>query len=276
MGPRLFRRGNDRITGKGTILLYSFNGATSFQTWKPDNELYMELLKLSFNGATSFQTWKHLKVCHARVEPYCFNGATSFQTWKLKKCTTNSDLVVRLQWGHVFSDVETFHGEERVYGIRMASMGPRLFRRGNSTIPAADALPFPSFNGATSFQTWKHLTVELLIFVSLRFNGATSFQTWKQWKTRSAVLKNVLLQWGHVFSDVETPLANVIGKSLVALQWGHVFSDVETTAPAANQCLTLMLQWGHVFSDVETAQVYNVHLWRQRASMGPRLFRRGN
>jgi len=35
------------------------------------------------------------------------------------------------------------------------------------------------------------------------FNGATSFQTWKLGAESNAWLKTVLLQWGHVFSDVE-------------------------------------------------------------------------
>jgi len=61
------------------------------------------------------------------------------------------------------------------------------------------------------------------------------------------------LQWGHVFSDVETKrqAERLIGN--MGLQWGHVFSDVET----ANAIVTVIydgtLQWGHVFSDVETA-----------------------
>jgi len=59
-------------------------------------------------------------------------------------------------------------------------MGPRLFRRGNmpGTAPA----------------------VRLLT----RFNGATSFQTWKLEDFRVMLQEDDVLQWGHVFSDVET------------------------------------------------------------------------
>jgi len=37
-----------------------------------------------------------------------------------------------------------------------------------------------------------------------------------------------MLQWGHVFSDVETLDENGFIPGTNLLQWGHVFSDVET------------------------------------------------
>jgi len=36
-----------------------------------------------------------------------------------------------------------------------------------------------------------------------------------------------MLQWGHVFSDVEMPVASACHSIPLRLQWGHVFSDVE-------------------------------------------------
>ncbi len=60
------------------------------------------------------------------------------------------------------------------------------------------------------------------------------------------------LQWGHVFSDVETALHGEDRMAVMRLQWGHVFSDVETEDPRAWVSLWVPLQWGHVFSDVET------------------------
>ena len=35
------------------------------------------------------------------------------------------------------------------------------------------------------------------------FNGATFFQTWKWWFTKSRTRHSRLLQWSHVFSNVE-------------------------------------------------------------------------
>ena len=39
------------------------------------------------------------------------------------------------------------------------------------------------------------------------------------------------------------------------LQWGHVFSDVEIVKGYTSQTRALLLQWGHVFSDVEIHRV---------------------
>jgi len=46
----------------------------------------------------------------------------------------------RLQWGHVFSDVEINTGTGPARARRQASMGPRLFRRGNYEIITARIL----------------------------------------------------------------------------------------------------------------------------------------
>ncbi len=180
-------------------------------------------------------------------------------------------------------------------------MGPRLFRRGNyleqyvytwggccfngatsfqtwkpgSQSSARRATK--SFNGATSFQTWKLHMLLPWSFEAARFNGATSFQTWKLYAALGDVAQKTLaLQWGHVFSDVETIELVGDAKAKDSLQWGHVFSDVETTGVDLRVIRNEELQWGHVFSDVETVYLCVFFSLDLRASMGPRLFRRGN
>jgi len=59
------------------------------------------------------------------------------------------------------------------------------------------------------------------------FNGATSFQTWKWFLSRMKWRPHEQLQWGHVFSDVEIVSCPVHPQVKAELQWGHVFSDVE-------------------------------------------------
>ena len=61
-----------------------------------------------------------------------FNGATPFQTWK-----------------------SSGPGCGR-YDRRKASMGPRLFRRGNAGPGTRRVRSRRRFNGATPFQTWKY------------------------------------------------------------------------------------------------------------------------
>jgi len=58
-------------------------------------------------------------------------------------------------------------------------MGPRLFRRGNTSQSIAVSPSIGGFNGATSFQTWKYLDAFIPNIFPNGFNGATSFQTWK-------------------------------------------------------------------------------------------------
>jgi hypothetical protein len=60
-----------------------------------------------------------------------------------------------LQWGHVYSDVET-DGRRR-----LQEQQPRLF------------------NGATSIRTWKLEVATRWQTLSMIFNGATSIRTWK-------------------------------------------------------------------------------------------------
>ena len=108
-----------------------------------------------------------------------------------------------LQWGHVFSDVEMYGLLCFIHPGDGASMGPRLFRRGNAV------------------------------------------------NSRSPVV-------------------------FLALQWGHVFSDVEMLQRLLGVLRRCELQWGHVFSDVEIASRMMGCRRRCMASMGPRLFRRGN
>ena len=161
--------------------------------------------------------------------PSRFNEATSFQTWKSDLLDMKCLEMLRLQWGHVFSDVEI--------GSASACLRPDRSR----------------FNGATSFQTWKcqgHIAHRKKLS---RFNGATSFQTWKLQPPTGIMNSRRLLQWGHVFSDVE------------------IWKRRAVQAISENE-----LQWGHVFSDVEILEQEEKQNEIHRASMGPRLFRRGN
>ena len=92
----------------------------------------------------------------------------------------------------------------------------------------------------------------MIICPSLRFNGATSFQTWKPPPGYASGRRYEELQWGHVFSDVETRRLMSLQQKRYKLQWGHVFSDVETIIEILTCTEKAQLQWGHVFSDVET------------------------
>ncbi len=85
----------------------------------------------SFNGATPFQAWKRREKEEQDENSKSFNGATPFQAWKLVTFLHKSTAAGLLQWGHAFSGVETGGTQADSADKGTASMGPRLFRRGN-------------------------------------------------------------------------------------------------------------------------------------------------
>jgi len=134
----------------------------------------------------------------------------------------------------------------------IASMGPRPIRRGNSPPPVFDDYIITASMGPRPIRRgnpWGEFDQpENLI----RFNGATSNQTWKQRAFNFNRVKQLLLQWGHVQSDVET-----------AAIWAPVrVGDSASMGPRPIRrgnlpacripCSLGRLQWGHVQSDVET------------------------
>ncbi len=106
-------------------------------------------------------------------------------------------------------------------------MGPRLFRRGN--VPDG--------------QQGNHGVVASM--------GPRLFRRGNFYRAADVVPMPRVLQWGHVFSDVEISPRKSASSRENGLQWGHVFSDVEITRK------------GGLCDEKQT-------------SMGPRLFRRGN
>ena len=85
-----------------------------------------------------------------------FNGATTFQPWKLDASTVSDAPPWSLQWGHDFSAVEIAAKAPALNATENASMGPRLFSRGNTVLPQSLLRSASSgFNGATTFQPWK-------------------------------------------------------------------------------------------------------------------------
>ena len=109
-----------------------------------------------------------------------------------------------------------------------------------------------------------------------RFNGATSFQTWKLCSVSGSLFPDKGASMGpRLFRRGNGDVSVKKGRG-EALQWGHVFSDVEIPCGDDNRPRTTWLQWGHVFSDVEMPSPCPPPPRRRYASMGPRLFRRGN
>ena len=179
MGPRLFSRGNIGRRRDCDHASCRFNGATTFQPWKSASlaifssqtatlqwghdfsAVEMWILRIAgveeecFNGATTFQPWKYVLQRHAKLFGHRFNGATTFQPWKYMIMMFGAGGLIGLQWGHDFSAVEMHRMGDEHLGDVLASMGPRLFSRGN-------------FEWSPKLENWR-----------IGFNGATTFQPWK-------------------------------------------------------------------------------------------------
>jgi hypothetical protein len=66
-----------------------------------------------------------------------FNWATDFHPWILHLQTPNRDYIKWLQLGHGFSPVDTVVSDLKVFVGNHASIGPRIFTRGYSTLQIA-------------------------------------------------------------------------------------------------------------------------------------------
>ena len=134
-----------------------------------------------------------------------------------------------------------------------ASMGPRVFARGNSCSSKTPASTCTCFNGAASFCSRKCLRTD---------------------ERRGRILSASM--GPRVFARGN--LRCKYGISLVQLlQWGREFLLAEMLAQHARAPRTVAgLQWGREFLLAEisvSAELLRVKLW---ASMGPRVFARGN
>jgi len=207
-----------------------------------------------------------------------------------------------LQWGHAFSDVEMLKAAlDESKALFVASMGPRLFRRGNCRISTPGIGRLDSFNGATPFQTWKFLVISghfAALFASMgprlfrrgnhrrkrQLSSLTAASMGPRLFRRGNAVEGAvkpsmraLLQWGHAFSDVEMISWGAFGSIFTELQWGHAFSDVEIwRSGSACGSGAACFNGATPFQTWKLPNVINEYIARLKASMGPRLFRRGN
>ena len=133
MGPRPFSRGNMVDLAWCDTRRPRFNGATTFQPWKP-----------RLNHGVDFVggplQWGHdLSAVETQTRAYGrtpqdagFNGATTFQPWKRGTGDVDTLLSQASMGPRPFSRGNPAVGGGMAGQSRNASMGPRPFSRGNS------------------------------------------------------------------------------------------------------------------------------------------------
>ena len=258
MGPRLFSRGNSILVQ----ILWKV-GIIELQ-WGHDFSA-VEMGCITRWGSNERDTasmgprlFSRGNVARVRYREYPLTGQLQwghdFSAVEIQIPVKGSPMISELQWGHDFSAVEIVVVFPSYFkSIRLASMGPRLFSRGNARCRKN---PYPTiyrFNGATTFQPWKWLGVVARTVGEARFNGATTFQPWKYYHLLKCIGCILMLQWGHDFSAVEMVFM------VFSLAKMECFNGATTFQP-----------WKYRMKEILT------HAGIPHASMGPRLFSRGN
>ncbi len=179
-----------------------------------------------FNGAAHFRTRKSRRSLSLSAECACFNGAAHFRTRKLTIRAVSAT-------------------------IKLASMGPRTFARGNEWRDSSSLRPGASFNGAAHFRTRK-------------------FQPPLQ------SVAPYVLQWGRALSHAEILCWRCDQGRTTKLQWGRALSHAEMAPNVTDTMSVTTLQWGRALSHAEIYTIGGTPVTYDVASMGPRTFARGN
>ena len=101
MGPRHYSRGNRRgMVNPFRVSRNRFqwgHDITVVETSRVTQNNYNPVF--SFNGATTLQSWKPPIMGYSITIRYCFNGATTLQSWKLRFAVSNSREVDKVSMG---------------------------------------------------------------------------------------------------------------------------------------------------------------------------------
>ena len=133
-----------------------------------------------------------------------FNGATRLHAWKQREAVASGQVRSLLQWGHASSRVETRKPALMSRAKIDASMGPRVFTRGNSTTLSLMLSMLDASMGPRVFTRGNKHGADFPLYRAMSFNGATRLHAWKPACKRSATPTRHALQWGHASSRVET------------------------------------------------------------------------
>ena len=206
-----------------------------------------------------------------------------------------------LQWGRNFIVAETRRRHRPLAGCVKASMGPQLYRCGNSSTTSRRTVQDTSFNGAATLSLRKpvpfcdpycaeeYASMGPQLYrcgnLTARRSGDTGNgasmgpQLYRCGNQDSAYIPSdrpSMLQWGRNFIVAETSRCRAPVRCVFPLQWGRNFIVAETPSPGAAVRSSVVLQWGRNFIVAETHTIRLITLLPPIASMGPQLYRCGN
>ena len=204
-------------------------------------------------GPRLFSRGNHVATRRCEGSYARFNGAAAFQPRKRWTSWPPRCKRTPLQWGRGFSAAETVEvGRRRCVGP-VASMGPRLFSRGNTLLLASVFVALRASMGPRLFSRGNNPDCEAVESAFVSFNGAAAFQPRKLQGHNTGPPRIARLQWGRGFSAAET--CRLLGRwrgACTRFNGAAAFQPRKRESPGA---------WAASPGS---------------ASMGPRLFSRGN
>ena len=116
-----------------------------------------------------------------------------------------------------------------------ASMGPRRYRRGNPSWPSGHESTRPSFNGAATLSSRKSHAAGGRILYSSRFNGAATLSSRKSHTRTSYPPLGASLQWGRDVIVAEIDSHRTLDTTRYELQWGRdvIVAEIAKRLPRA-------------------------------------------
>jgi len=251
MGPRLFSRGNDKMSHRSTMASAAFNGAATLQSRKFEPSYAPVRRGTPSMGPRLFSRGNLFGRNRWMAQSVAFNGAATLQSRKYGRLRVQSS-------------------------AGRPSMGPRLFSRGNKkkrgSLPRSRNLQWGRDSSVAEMRRCAVRADD----VWATFNGAATLQSRKWRMATGAPVTKEPSMGPRLFSRGNVGIRTKSYRRLLDLQWGRDSSVAEIRAgPAHSGRLVQSLQWGRDSSVAEICVWLpgGVCCW---PSMGPRLFSRGN
>ena len=138
------------------------------------------------------------------------------------------------------------------------------------------ALMRKGFNGATHSRAWKHRADLAPADWEIMLQWSHALTRVETDQTVHTFLHKEPLQWSHALTRVETDGGKNRLSPEPSLQWSHALTRVETVFLNWNATNKFQLQWSHALTRVETHLPQSGVSLVSPASMEPRTHARGN
>ena len=252
MGPRLFSRGNPRGGDLRGRIAQRFNGAAAFQPRKPVRRSGRSSSTSRFNGAAAFQPRKPQSKGAKGRHRQRLQWGRGFSAAETGGNPTGNSPTLPLQWGRGFSAAETPR--------RLVSRHLGVLR----------------FNGAAAFQPRKLVHIDPVIPNAHRFNGAAAFQPRKHDPRRDQPLGRGSFNGAAAFQPRKRESRRYVTPGTARFNGAAAFQPRKLAGDAGQYAGSPGFNGAAAFQPRKPEQQTTALTTALDASMGPRLFSRGN